>query len=229
MGKKRDFNERICSECKNKIDFQRGSYDNVIFFDGKYYHKDCFISMCERKSLKSNTLPKWKAALNNLNDISLNTQIMLDDCYYRDDICNLIQSFYDLTVITTKIFTKLDAIYSGTFKGLSTGIPPHDLYDMWVRKNDYLIKVRENNVAKGKTFSSEQQVLYDLSILINSYNSYLKWKEQQKIIARTTETEEKIIADINLHSSVLNTNTNKHNNIKNDEDDIDTLLDELFD
>ncbi|WP_294559805.1 hypothetical protein [uncultured Mailhella sp.] len=228
MGKKRDFNERTCSECKKKIDFQRGSYDNVIFFDGKYYHKDCFISMCERKSSKKNTLPKWKYALNNLNNISLDTKTMLDDCYYRDDICNFILEFYDLTVITSRIFTKLDAIYSGTFKGLSTGIPPHDLYDMWVRKKNYLLKTKEINISKGKILSPEQQVIYDLSILINKYDSYLKWKEQQNILARTKETESKIIADITLHSSISNTNLNK-NNIKNDEDDIDALLDELFD
>ena len=153
---------------------------------------------------------------------------MIDDCYYRDDVCNLILSFYDLTVITSRIFTKLDAIYSGTFKGLSTGIPPHDLYDMWVRKKSYLLKVRENNTTKGKVFSPEQQVIYDLSILINKYDSYLKWKEQQKILAQINETEAKILADINLHSSVSSTSVNKHN-IKNDEDDIDVLLDELFD
>ena len=228
MGKKRDFNERTCFECKEKINFQRGSYDNVIFFDRKYYHKDCFISMCERKSSKKNTLPKWKDALNNLNNISSDTKTMLDDCYYRDDVCNLILEFYDLTVITSRIFTKLDAIYSGTCKGLSTGIPPHDLYDMWVRKKSYLLKTKEMNIAKGKVFSQEQQVIYDLSILINKYDSYLKWKEQQNILAQKNETESKIIADITLHSSISNTNINKHNN-KNDEDDIDVLLDELFD
>ena len=228
MGKKRDFNERMCSESKNKIDFQSGSYDNVIFFDRKYYHKDCFISMCERKSSKKNTLPKWKDALNNLNNISLDTKTMLDDCYYKDDVCNLILEFYDLTVITSRIFEKLDAIYSGTFKGLSKGIPPHDLYDMWVRKKTYLLKTREINIAKGKVFSPEQQVIYDLSILVNRYDNYLKWKEQQNILAQKNETESKIIADITLHSSISNTNINKHNN-KNDENDIDALLDELFD
>lgn len=224
---KSSLNERVCAECKNIISVQRGSYDDVIYFDKKYYHKNCFISMCKRKSSKKNTLPKWKEALENIDKISSNTKEMIDTAFYKDDICNLIYSFYDLSVITTRIFQKLDEIYSGTFRGLSVAIPPSDLYDMWVRKKKYLLKIRKNNITKGKTFSGDQQVIYDLSILVNKYDSYLRWKEQQKIIEQTTEDSSKILQDINLHSSLFNSNKINKNN--DNEDDINSLLDEIFD
>lgn len=220
------LNERVCSECGNIISIQRGMYDNIIYFDKKYYHKNCFVSMCKRKSEKKNTLPKWKDALENLDKIILDTKEVIDTAFYKDDIYNLIHSFYDLSVITTRIFQKLDEIYSGTFKGLSVAIPPSDLYDMWIRKKKYLLKVRADNIRKGKTFSGDQQVIYDLSILVNKYDSYLRWKEQQKIIEQKNEDSTKILQDISLHSSYFNSNKNNKNN--NDEDDIDSLLDEIF-
>ena len=229
MAKKHSINERVCDECKQIIPIIRGNYDNIIYLDGKCYHKDCFIPMCERKSQKKRALPKWKYALEHLDEVILNTKNVLDYFFDKNDVYEFIVSFYGLSIVTSKIFIKLDAIYEGTFKGMYTPIPPCDLYDMWVRQKKYLIKVKENNLRKGINLSPEEQVIYDLSILINKYDSYVRWKEQQKIIAQTNETESKILADINLHSSISNTNINKHNNTENDEDDINALLDELFD
>ena len=228
MAKRRKttLNERICFECDNMIHVERGSYDDIIYFDGKYYHKQCFISMCERKSKNKKSLPKWKDALDNLDEIISNTKNVIDNAFDKDDVCQLIHSFYGVTVISTRVFQKLDEIYSGTLKGLVVPIPPRDLYDMWKRKRNYLIKLKSKNVIKGKVFSDEQQIIYDLSVLVNKYDSYLRYKEQQKIIEQQNEEDTKIFEDITLHSSLFNSNKNNKNN--NDEDDIDSLLDEIF-
>lgn len=221
------IDERVCQECKEKIHLTRGSYENILFFDNNYYHKSCFIPMCERKAKNKRSSPKWKEALDHIDELELKAKENIDYAFEKDDVYRFILSFYDTEVVGSRVFDKLDAIYSGELEGLYTPIPPSDLYDMWVRKKDYLIKLRSKNTVKGKKFSTEQKIMYDLSVLVNKYDSYRKWKEQQKILEQQTETNTQILQDMNLHSSFYNPNKNNKNN--NDEDDIDSLLDEIFD
>ena len=226
------IDERVCQECKEKIHLTRGSYENILFFDNNYYHKSCFIPMCERKAKNKRSSPKWKEALDHIDELELKAKENIDYAFEKDDVYRFILSFYDTEVVGSRVFDKLDAIYSGELEGLYTPIPPSDLYDMWVRKKDYLIKLRSKNTVKGKKFSTEQKIMYDLSVLVNKYDSYRKWKEQQKILEQQTETNAQILQDINLHSSYYNPNKNSNINNKNnndkDEDDIDSLLDEIF-
>lgn len=226
------IDERVCQECKEIIHLTRGSYENILFFDNNYYHKSCFLPMCERKAKNKRSSPKWKEALEDIDELELKAKENIDYAFEKDDVYRFMLSFYDTEVISSRVFDKLDAIYSGELEGLYTPIPPTDLYDMWVRKKDYLIKLRSKNTVKGKKFSTEQKIMYDLSVLVNKYDSYRKWKEQQKILEQQTETNAQILQDINLHSSYYNPNKNSNINNKNnndkDEDDIDSLLDEIF-
>jgi hypothetical protein len=40
------------------------------------------------------------------------------------------------------IYQKLNDIFSGNYKGMTQGIPPYDLLDMWERKQNFLNKTR---------------------------------------------------------------------------------------
>ena len=70
---------------------------------------------------------------------------------------------------------------------------------------------------------SDKRINYDLSILINKYDSYLKWLEKQKIIASEKEIEknENIVG-----KSIGYTTVNKSE--RNDSDDISALVDDIF-
>ena len=83
--------------------------------------------------------------------------------------------------------------------------------------------VAERNEIKGIKMSADQRLNYDLSILVNKYDSYLKWLEKQKIIASEKEIEksENIVC-----KSIGYTSSNKAE--KNDSDDISALVDDIF-
>ena len=138
-------------------------------------------------------------------------------------VYDFILEVYDLNIIPTNIWEKITEIYSGTYKGMSIGIPPEHLLDMWKRKIDMLNGVAERNEIKGIKMSADQRLNYDLSILVNKYDSYLKWLEKQKIIASEKEIEKN---DNIVGKSIGYTASNKSG--KNDSDDISALVDDIF-
>jgi hypothetical protein len=218
--------ERICAECKKEMDINKDNLKDVIKFENSCYHYDCFINACKRKSKKSNALPKWGEALDSIEEIKKDTYTFLEKEICKDDIFKFIITNYDIKVVPKSIFTKLSDIYNGTYKGLACCIPPEDLLDMWKQKMDYLIKVRARNITLGKEMEAWQQVNYDISVLINKYDSYLKWKERNRIIEQdVNKVHEDILKTVDLDK--LSKIAQKRH--EEDEEDIDSLLDELFD
>ena len=216
--------ERKCIECKKTIEFDKNNYNKIIRFSDSFYHHDCFINACKRKSKKSNASPKWKEALDCIDNIKKETEIYLNREIYKDELYNFMVDNYHPSVIPSKIFTKLDSIYNGTYRGLACCIPPEDILDMWKRKMNYLIKVRARNLTLGKEMDAVSQINYDISVLINMYDSYLKWKEQNKVY------EQDVVCSANafkIDFDKLSKAAQKKE--KEEEEDIDSLLDELFD
>ena len=119
-------------------------------------------------------------------------------------------------------------VYTGKLKGLSCCIPPEDLLDMWKRKQKLgeLDRTRAKNIASGKEMSGYQKLNYDLAVIIAQYHDYLKWKERNKIIEQeVNKVHIDILKEVDLDKlSVIAQNKNKES-----EEDIDSLLDELFD
>lgn len=218
--------ERTCAECKQKFNINRTNLNQVVRFENSCYHYDCFVNACERKSKKSNASPKWGEALTFIEDIKEDTYIFLSRELCKQEIFEFIVANYDIRVVPKNIFTKLEDIYNGRFKGLACCIPPEDILDMWKRKMDYLNKVKAKNITLGKTMNAAQQVNYDISVLINKYDSYLKWKEQNKIIEQDVN---KVHVDILKTVDLEKLSKIAQNQNKEDEEDIDSLLDELFD
>lgn len=77
----------------------------------------------------------------------------------------------------------------GEYYHVSVPIPYRHLYDMWRRKAKYLNKIADDNKTKGKDMSPQQRLNYDLAILINQYDSYLRFLEREKIKQADTEVE----------------------------------------
>ena len=82
---------RKCNECSKDINITLDEIDNVIYFDRKCYHLDCFVKMCERKSANKRCSKKWSEALINLKqhiDTSLppneKTNIQQKDTYVSE-------------------------------------------------------------------------------------------------------------------------------------------------
>ena len=67
---------------------------------------------------------------------------------------------------------------------------------------------------------------YDMTILVNKYNSYLNWKEKQKILAAEKEHEktENIVSQAITHGRTVE----NHKEESKKSNDINDLLDEIF-
>ena len=93
---------------------------------------------------------------------------------------------------------------------------------MWQKKMPYLLKVHEKNNRQGKIMEGMQYILYDLSIILSKYDSYLKWKETQKQ-AIVNDNSQKMRIEYNN----LNNDSSNSNNSKNTIVDINSILDDI--
>lgn len=220
--------KRICTECHQNIIFDKQNINEVIKFENKYFHYDCFINACKRKSSNPHAAPKWGVALGSIDKIQKDTRdfFKCNDDIERDEIYNFIVENYNVEVVPPYVFIKLNEIYSGTRKNMPYKIPPEDLLDMWKRKkaNGFLDRTRAKNIAKGKNMNTVQQINYDLAVLVNQYDSYLKWKEQNKLLEQSANEEKNKQPTQKIDYDKLSVTAKK----KEQEEDIDSLLDELF-
>lgn len=217
---------RNCAECieenGSSIVIYRNECNGILLFGGKYYHTKCFIEMCNKK-ISSRKTKKWIDALNNIETLEQDAINATEDHFFKDDVYKFIISTYDIAVIPSYIWIKLNKIYSGEFQGMSTGIQPAHLCDMWKRQISFLNKIYDQNKTKGKNMDKIQRLNYDLSVLVNKYDSYLVWIEQQKILEReTVQKQQKKLEQIDYQR------LSNLNQVNEQKDDIDTLLDELF-
>ena len=166
---------RKCAVCGEKIEVSlpySGKYiHKKVSTVGKWYHLDCF---------KQTIGPRVK-----VEDWISKTSDFVRSEVSKDNICQLFYKHYNITCISSRLFKKLDQIYNGTYKGLAQPIPPHELYDILIRKMDYLDKN-----AHYKGLDGEQRANYDLAVAMGSYGSYKAWLT--KIEAQQAENDEEL-------------------------------------
>lgn len=223
--KKQTQIQRKCGCCKKNIYINNENIDDAIYYDKKTYHSKCFINICNKRSKmkNQNISQKWMCILNDLDNIKQKSYEHLSLAVMKENIFDFIKDAYNVTIIPTTVWRKLDAIYSGTYKGMTNGIPPEHLLDMWKRKINMLNGIANSNSTNGKVMDSSQRINYDLSILINKYDSYLKWLEKQKIF----EAEKEVSRTENIISKNVR-HINQNEDTYDFFDDISSLVDDIF-
>ena len=216
--------KRKCSCCGEYFYISNDNIDDAIYYDKKTYHSSCFINICNKRSQmkREDVSQKWTWVLNHLDSIKQESYEHLKLAVIKEDVFNFIKDAYDITIIPTTVWQKLSNIYNGTFKGMTYGIPPEHLLDMWERKIDMLNGIANRNNTKGRTMNVDQRINYDLSVLVNKYDSYLKWLEKQKIL----EAEKEIEKNENIVGKTIGYVVQKAE--KNNSDDISDLVDDIF-
>ena len=216
--------KRKCSCCGEDFYISKDNIDDAIYYDKKTYHSSCFINICNKRSQmkREDVSQKWTWVLNHLDSIKQESYEHLKLAVIKEDVFNFIKDAYDVTIIPTTVWQKLSNIYNGTFKGMTYGIPPEHLLDMWERKIDMLNGIANRNNTKGRTMNVDQRINYDLSVLVNKYDSYLKWLEKQKIL----EAEKEIEKNENIVGKTIGYVVQKAE--KNNSDDISDLVDDIF-
>ena len=127
---------------------------------------------------------------------------------------------YEVTSFPKSFYMKLSNIFNGKLSTISKAIPPEHLYDMWIKKENYLNKIYMNNISKGKTMNGYVRCNYDLSILMSRYDDYLKWLERTKV---ESHENEKIIENVQTTPLIYNSQSNESKN-----DSIYDILDEMI-
>lgn len=147
----------------------------------------------------------------------------IEKWFDESDLCNFIREEYDVSVVPWR---KLSQVLNGTYPNLQGAIPAKYLLDMWKRKLDFLRKQNDKLVSHSDKERTKDNIIhYDLSILVNKYDSYLKWLEKQKIIEA-----ESIKSDLNktkISTSIINSKANESSKwLKNE--DMSDLVDDIF-
>jgi len=217
---------KICDKPKTKT--IKLETEKFIYYQNSYYHYDCFIKFQTGKKLL--TLDKAKELADEMVIKTIESDYV-NSLIDRDRLTYWIYDNYNLTVLPVLFFQKIKQINDGTFAvRINAPISYYDLLQIFKKMKTYLDKVNNNNERKGKKIDLLRRIDYDLAIVINNYDEYLKWKQKQK----TEEIEKKIIKDdILLKNDMKFNNTislmqRKNTNNHNDEINISDILDEVF-
>ena len=180
-----------CNSCKENVIFDKDNAEGIVYFEEKYYHKQCFVQMCNsRIGNKRFKKHNWQEVLDNIESLQQDAKERMKVAIDKDNVYRFILDNYRVSCVNSFTFKKLDEIYNGTYKGLAYPIGPEELLDEWKFYYPQLIEIR-----KYKSMDREQAVAYDLAVLLGKnaeYREYIERKkseEQARVAQRTSEYE----------------------------------------
>ena len=178
-----DIIARKCAKCKGSIDIDRNNITNVIQFQGKYYHSDCFESMAAQKASSNRGKPEqWKDALANIWEIEAETKKQLEHFFAKDDLNVHLLENYNITMIPTRFWQVIAELEGGIYKGKRCKpVSISTLCGCWKWGQRKLNEISQYNKSQGKGPQDDSaRLMYDLAILIGKVPNYLGYKEKQK-------------------------------------------------
>lgn len=217
---------KVCDATRTRtIKVDEGKF---IYYKSSYFHYNCFIKHIvdtDKLTYEEAKLFADKMVIKTSKSKTVNNSID------RDRLTYWIYENYNINVLSALFFQKLKQINDGTYAmRINTPITYYDLLQIFKKMKTYLDKVNYKNERKGKKIDISKRINYDLAIVINNYDEYLKWKQKQKteeIENNKIKTDFDIKKDIQINNiSVLQKEKNK--NDKNEEIDIANILDEVF-
>lgn len=179
------------NSCKENVVFDQDNAEGIVYFEEKYYHKQCFVQMCNsRIGNKRFKKHNWQEVLDNIESLQQDAKERMKVAIDKDNVYRFILDNYRVSCVNSFTFKKLDEIYNGTYKGLAYPIGPEELLDEWKFYYSQLVEIR-----KYKSMDREQAVSYDLAVLLGKnleYREYIERKkseEQARVAQRTSEYE----------------------------------------
>ena len=215
---------RKCSICKEPIYINDINEDFFITSKNElrsYTHTNCYIQKQTTKKRSPKTIAECQEYIEQCKQ---HNKAIEKKKSIKNELYEFLFDMYDISYFPQYFYVKMDSIYKGTMKNLSKPVPPEDLFDMWKQKKNYLDKVAEQNRKKGNEIFGVNRVNYDLAILLSKYDSYLKWKEQQKIaIAELGEIKKRDVEKIEY----TDVTRPKRVGTTDNKVDINSMLDEI--
>lgn len=222
---------RKCSYCDNKgVKTIKVGKNKFLYYEGKYYHYDCFIKY---KNDHNEYNLSQEQIIKIADELVLKTKTIksVRESIDRDRLTYWLYDNYNISVLPNLFFQKLKKINDGTYSDkIIVSISCYDLLQIFKKMKSYLDKVNSNNERKGKGIALSQRVNYDLAIVLNNYDEYVKWRQKQKTeniekVKLQEEIKSKNHIQINNITAIQKNNTQQDNN---EEINIADILDEVF-
>jgi hypothetical protein len=214
-----DSNGRSLGMDKKSVNLET---DDFLRYKNKFYHTICFIQLLKKKG-KLNEIEIDNLVKETKKENQIEIQLIID----KDKLTFWIYENYNITVLPSSFFNKLDEINNGSYKGLSTGINNDDILNIFKKMKLYLDKNAEKLKNKGKGFKSiTERINYDLSVVINNYDKYKGWKKEQESQTFKENEQDSYVENKRLFNNKIRSQNKKITD--SNEIDIVSIIDELF-
>lgn len=212
---------RVCRHCGKEIYIERGNVHDILKFEERYFHNECFKAYVQKKLSGKRPHPKWKNELNNVSEYENDAKEAVEFWFIRDDIYRHILEHYDVVKVTSPIFTRIDAVITGTYGRKSKPIDYADFVECWRYGQKKLDNIARKNKAAGKNITGEARVNYDLAVVVKKFPQWKRW--QEKLKAERIEAERAQREAVHINYDNMQRTEIKHEGL----DDISALLDEF--
>ena len=172
---------RKCACCKDVIEIDVNDIRDVVYYDKKFYHKECFVEAATKKAANKRSSLGWKNALDDgLRQITKDAVYNINYCYGRDLLFEHLLSNYDVYSISSYANMLISNVVSGKYKGRSNPILYRNLAECWIDSQSSLNNIYSNNLRLGKSMTGDQRVIYDLAVVVRTYPEWKRKQEQKK-------------------------------------------------
>lgn len=187
--------ERKCTICGGAVLIDKDNSNRAIQYKKKFYHFDCFDSMCDQKiaNKRKDVSSAWTEIKANLDELVAETTKEQRLQVAKDELSKWLLTHYDISLLSTRAYMKLNDIYNGTFKGLAYPIDPVELFEEWQYYWSELCAIRRN-----KGITGESAINYDVTILLSRNSEYRKTKEKEKVakVVREQQKREETVVNV---------------------------------
>ena len=219
-----DVIKRKCAKCKGEIEIHRNNIADVVCYDQKYYHKSCFEAHATHRSAsKRGNFEQWKAALDNILGLEVDTKKSLERFWAKDDLNVWLLDHYDVAAVPSYFWQVVTDLEGGKYKQQRCKpVSIELLHKMWIWGQKRLDDINsKNKINHTGPKNDVDRLRYDLAILVSHIEDYKK--HIVKVQALEAERQQRQKENIAVDYSKIKTTTKTSGGL----DDISTLLDEL--
>ncbi len=220
--------KRKCATCGEQMTIDCDDVKDIIYYKGKYYHKNCFIEYAHNRISKNDRyVEMWQDALYNIDAYEKKAKEAIGFNKPTDKLNEWLIKHYNVVAISKRFWSMVNDLGNGVYKGKRC--KPIDielLTDAWIWGQGNLDKINESNKLKDKIITGEGRLYYDLVIVLKHIDDYKRHIARQKIEQESIIKSAKEQSEINYSS--LHTVAQNVPESNNDMADMSQIIDQIF-